>query len=75
MTLNWTNIKSAIVYAFLTAILSMGGYVIGLGDIFKVQSHAIINIGVISALTAIVSILKSLLTNSQGQFMGVVQVK
>ncbi len=71
---SWVNVKSALISAFVTAVLGMAGYVIGVGDLFKLNLHALINVGALSALTAIVSILKAFLTTDKGEFMGVVKV-
>lgn len=73
-TLSWTNVKSALITALLTAVLAMGAYVLGIGDIFKIDWKAITNIGVLSLITAIVSIIKSLLTTDKGKFLGAVKV-
>lgn len=70
----WVNIKSALISAFVTAVLGMAGYVIGVGDVFKLDGHALINVGALSALTAIVSILKAFFTTEKGEFLGVVKV-
>lgn len=75
MQITFTNVKSALVTAFLTAILALAGYVLGVGDIFKIDVHAFINVGALSLLTAIVSIIKSFLTTPDGNFVGVVNIK
>lgn len=72
--INLTNIKSALISAFVTAVLGMAGYVIGIGDVFKLDGHALVNVGALSALTAIVSILKAFFTTEKGEFLGVVKV-
>lgn len=64
-------IKSALISALLMAVLSMAGYVIGLGDVFKVDTKILINTGVISLLTGLVSLLKSLGTSKNGTFAGI----
>lgn len=74
-TLNWTNIKGAIVSAVITAVLAIAGYIIGVGDIFSIDVHALVNVGALSVLTALVSVIKSLLTTQSGDFAGVVKVK
>jgi hypothetical protein len=73
--INITEIKSAFVTTFLTAVLSMSLYIIGIGDIFLIDVKVIINVGVISALTGLVSIIKSFLTTSDGNFIGSVKIK
>ncbi len=69
------NFKSALVSAFVTAVLGMAGYVIGVGDVFNLNFHSLINIGVLSLLTAIVSLLKNFLTTDSGKFLNVVDTK
>ena len=68
--MNFTNIKSAIVSGIITGILGMAGYIIGVGDIFKIDVHSILNVGAISALTVIVSLIKASLTTPQGNIAG-----
>lgn len=74
-TLSIGNIKSALVSAFVTALLGMAGYVIGLNDVYNINIHSLVNIGVLSLLTAIVSLLKNFLTSNNGEFLGVVNTK
>lgn len=73
-TLNWTNVKSALVSAFITAVLGIGGYVIGVGDVFRLDVHTLVNVASLSALTTFVSLLKSFLTTDQGNFVGLTNV-
>ena len=75
MTLTVTNIKGALVSTVLMAVLAGAGYVVGLGDVFLVESKTLINIVVIALLTGVVSLVKNLLTNKEGVFVGVVEVK
>lgn len=69
-----TKIKSALVSAILMAVVSMSGYVIGLGDVYSIDSKVLINTGIISLLTALVSLIKSIGTTDGGKFAGI-QVK
>lgn len=73
-TLSTMNIKSSLISALLTAILATAGYVIGVGNVFSIDVHALVNVAALSALTAIVSLLKSFLTDQQGNFAGTVKV-
>jgi hypothetical protein len=75
LTISWINVKSALVSALITAVLAIAGYIIGVGNIFEIDVHAMANVGALSALTAIVSIVKSFLTTSSGNFVGTVAVK
>lgn len=72
---NIETIKSALVSTVLMAILSVAGYILQLGDVFKVDLHTLTNVAVISFLTGIVSVLKNLLTNEEGRFVGIVKLK
>lgn len=67
-------IKSALISAAIAAVLAISGYIVGVGDVFKLDPHALINAGVLSALTAIVSLIKAGLTLPDGTALGV-QIK
>ena len=69
-----TAIKSALLSAGIAAVLSVAGYIIGVGDVFKLDPHALINAAVLSALVAIVSLIKAGLTQTDGTALGM-QVK
>ncbi len=56
------------------ATLAIIGYVTSLGDIFKIEWHALANIGTLSFLGGLGSLIKSFLTDSTGKFAGVVTV-
>lgn len=73
-TLTKTNIQSALVTVLLTAILSGAVYVVGLGDIFKIDTHTLINIGAISFLNGIITLIKLFLTSDKGNFLGVAKI-
>lgn len=75
LNLSWVEVKSALVYAVLSAVLATLMYVIGIGDIFKIEMKALINIGVMSLFVGITSIIKNFLTSSSGKFLGAIQVK
>ncbi len=72
--MNLTSIKSALFSVGIAVVLAVAGYIIGLGDIFKIDWHAFINVGVMAGLVGIVSLAKSSMTNSDGKAFGV-QVK
>lgn len=74
-TINWVNVKSALVSVVLAVILATAGYVIGLGDVFKIETHALVNVAVMAGLVGIVSLIKSYLTDSNGKFVGTTQIK
>ena len=73
-TLNVASLKSALVSAVLMAVVAMAGYVIGLGDLWKIDVHILTNIGVMALLTGIVSLIKNFLTSDSGTFAGIVKV-
>jgi hypothetical protein len=66
-----TNIKSALVSGVLMAILAIAGYVLGVGDVYKLDHRMIVNAGVMALLTAVVSYIKSMGTSDTGKFLGI----
>lgn len=64
-------IKSALISGLITGVLATAGYVIGLGDVFQIQIKPMINVFALSALTTIVSLIKSSMTTGTGKVMGV----
>jgi hypothetical protein len=73
--LSYADVKSAIVYGILAALLSMLLYAISIGDVFAVNSHALVNAGFFGGAAVIVSFIKNLLTTSSGNFAGIVGIK
>ncbi len=69
-----TSLKSALVSTVLMAVITVAGYIIGLGDIWKIDVHTLINLGVVSLLTGLVSLIKNYLTTENGTVAGL-QVK
>lgn len=74
LQLDWANVKSAIVYGILTALLSMALYAVSVGDVFALNSHALTNAGVFGGLSVLISLFKNLLTDNGGNFLGAVKV-
>jgi hypothetical protein len=72
--INWVNVKSAIVYGILTAILAMLIYAIGVNDVFKLDWRQLLNSGVFGFLVVIVSLIKNLLTTNDGKFLWITTV-
>jgi hypothetical protein len=72
--LDWSNIRSALVYGLLSGLLSLFLYAISVGDIFALGSHAMLNAFVYGGLGSLVSLIKNLLTTNQGSFLGVTNV-
>ncbi len=73
-SLSITNYKNALVTVLLTAVLAVVVYVVGLGDIFKVNWHDFVNIGVLALLNGLISLIKQFLTTDSGKFLGTVKV-
>lgn len=80
-TLTWSNIKSAVVYGLLSIVLTfmlvVGQSLLDAGTIYGLDWAAILDKGVISVvgvLVTLVSLIKNMLTNAQGKFLGVVEV-
>ena len=71
---SWTNVKSALIYALLIAIVEGIGFIISAGSVFSVEWHGLVNAMVLPALVFIVSIIKNFLTTAKGNFVGVVKV-
>lgn len=69
LTLTWGSIKGAIVSGLLTALLAVGVYIQGNGDIFSLDIKTIANIASLAAITSIVSIIKAFLTTDEGKFL------
>jgi hypothetical protein len=74
MTLNLTSLQSALVSTVLMAILAVAAYIIALGNIFAIDWKVMLNLGALSLLTGLVSLIKNYLTTPQGTVAGV-QVK
>lgn len=73
--LSWDKVKGALISAAITAILTGAGYIIGVGDIFNIDLRALANVVSLSALTALVSLIKAFFTTPQGEFAGAVKVQ
>jgi hypothetical protein len=69
-----TAIKSALMSGFLMALLGIMGYIVGVGDIFSLDLHALVNVGVMAFLTTAISLVKAGLTTDKGTALGV-QIK
>ena len=73
--LSWADVKSALVSAFIVAFFAAAAYVVGVGDLFAINIHTLVNVTTLAGLTAVVSLIKSLLTTTSGNFVGTVAVK
>lgn len=74
LKLSWINIKSALIYGLLSAIVSVGVYTGSVGDVFALNSHALVNAFVFGFLAVFVSLVKNLLTTEAGNFLGIAKV-
>lgn len=77
-TLTWANIKSALIYgvlmAVVTFVLVVMNSVITHGSIYGLDWPNVIDQGVLAVLAVLAagaSLLKNLLTDNQGQFLGI----
>lgn len=71
LTLDWASVKRAAISMLLMAIVAGAVYVIGLGDVFAVNIHSLVNIVSISLLTGFVSLVNSLFTTNDNKFLGI----
>lgn len=74
-SLDWANVKSAAVTVVLWALVAVAGYIVGLGDIWKIDWHVMANIGALSLLSGFISLVKNFLTSNSGSFAGVTQIQ
>lgn len=79
--LTWSNVKSALIYGVLSLVVmflyTVGNSIIDAGTIFGLDWKAILDKGVVESLSVFVfgvSILKNLLTNNRGEFLGLTEV-
>lgn len=74
-TLDAESLKGALVSTLLMAILGVLGYVVGLGDVYKIDLHALVNVGVMSLSTGIISLIKNFLSDNKGVFAGMIKTQ
>lgn len=81
LTLSWSNVKSAIVYGFLTSFVTFAAVflagIVSHGSIFGVDWYHLLDTSTIATLgvwIAMISLLKNLLTDAQGRFIGITEV-
>lgn len=70
-TINWLDVKNALIFGILTAIITILLEIISAKTIFGLPWKTLINDGVVALLTVFVSLVKSLLTTSEGVIAGV----
>lgn len=80
-TLSWSNVKSALVYGGLAVVVTflmvVGQSILDAGSIYGLDWATIIDkgaIAVIGVFVSLLSILKNLLTTSNGKFLGLLEV-
>ncbi len=74
LKLDWTNVKSALVYGVLSAFLAIALYINEVHSVFLIDWKALVNAGVFGGLTAVISLIKNLLTTNSGNFLGIINV-
>lgn len=67
----WINIKSALISVGIAVVLAISGYIIGVGNVYALDVHVLVNSGAMAFFIALVSLLKSTNTDSTGNFMGI----
>jgi hypothetical protein len=67
----WISLKSALVSGVITGILGVAGYIIGVGDVFALDVHTLVNVAALSGLTTVVSLIKAGLTTNTGTLGGI----
>lgn len=70
-TIQWEGVKNALILTVLTAMGAGGAYIVGLGDVFAIDSHKLINIVSLAALAGIMSLIQHALTTNDDKFLGV----
>lgn len=70
-TIDMAGVKSAIILAALTAFGLGLAYIIGLGDVFLVDGHKLINILTLGFATGIASLVQHILTTNDDKFLGI----
>jgi len=73
--MNITVLKGAVVSGLIMGLLAIIAVVLQAGTIFNLDWQVVINAGVLGFLSAIASVVKSLGTNVEGNFLGAVKVK
>lgn len=74
LQLDWSNIKSAIIYGILWAILVILMKIHDAGSIFNLDWKALADAGAIALTASGITILKNLLTTEKGNFLGIAKV-
>lgn len=73
--ITWKDVRGALISGIIMGVIAVAGYIVSVGDLWKIDKHTLVNTFSISGLTAIVSIVKSFLTDSKGRFLGAIAIK
>lgn len=71
LTIEWAGIKSALILMVLTAVGAGITYVVGLGDVFLIDGHKLINVLALSLLVGAASLIQHFLTTNDDKFLGI----
>lgn len=71
LTLDWGNVKSAIISTIIVSLGATLAYIIGVGDIFKLDWREIINIAIMAGAGSLV---KNFFSTNDGKFLGKIQL-
>jgi hypothetical protein len=72
-TIQWEGVKNALILTALTAVGAGGAYILGLGDVFAIDGHKLVNIVVLAAIAGVMSLIQHALTTNDDKFVGVVK--
>lgn len=80
-TIEWVNVKSAIIYGLMTLmtvfVLSVLQNILDVGSIFGLNWKHIVDTATITTIPTLImgiSLFKNFLTNNKGEFLGVTEV-
>lgn len=66
----WLEVKSAVISGLLMALLVIASSIIASGSIYGLNWSNLLDVGVMAFITSMVSLIKSILTNEVGEFLG-----
>ena len=70
-TIDWANIKSALMYAVIVGVVAGLTYILDLGDTSLFHVHSFLNVIVDAVGTFLVVLGRNFLTTNAGKFSGV----
>lgn len=74
LTINFVNIKGALVSGVLMALFMMLIAIKATGSIYNLDYKALVDVGAMALTTSFISLLKSFFTDETGTFAGAVKV-